>query len=48
MDKLNGLDPVKFRKSDFKIKYQGEKGQDEGGIKREWFTNIIKDILETP
>jgi E3 ubiquitin-protein ligase HUWE1 len=38
---------LKLRRADFKIKYQGEKGQDEGGLKREWYTNLMKDILES-
>lgn len=45
IDKLIGLEATKFRRSELRIKYQGEKGQDEGGIKREWFTNVVKDVL---
>lgn len=47
IEKILQIDPARFKKSELKIKYINEKGQDEGGIRREWFTNIIKDILES-
>lgn len=47
MERLQAIESAKFRKSEIKVKYVGEKGQDEGGLRREWYTNIIKDILET-
>ena len=44
-DSMKAFDGILDHKKDLKVNFEGEIGQDQGGISREFFTSIMKELL---